>query len=143
MLAAGCASAREGAGSDPYVPPEGVALSALSASLRAWQDGRPGGPLIGHSPAVEVSDSYRTPDRPLRRFEVIGPFVADGARGFAVRLTLDNPPEEQVVRYLVVGKAPIWVFRHEDYERITHWEHKMEDDERAGPGPAAPDLSRN
>ena len=50
---------------------------------------------------------------------------SDETRAFAVRLSLENPPEVQVVRYLVVGNDPLWVFRQEDYEMISHWEHPM------------------
>ncbi len=31
-----------------------------------------------------------------------------------------------MVRFLVVGIDPILVFRQEDYELISHWEHKMD-----------------
>jgi hypothetical protein len=53
------------------------------------------------------------------------------ARPFAVRLILGEPREIVATRYLVLGLDPLWVFRQEDFERMLHWEHKM--DGTAGP----------
>jgi hypothetical protein len=27
---------------------------------------------------------------------------------------------------VVIGIDPLWVFRHEDYDLLLHWEHPME-----------------
>ena len=35
---------------------------------------------------------------------------------------VDHPREERRARYVVLGQAPMWVFRYEDYEMMTHWE---------------------
>jgi hypothetical protein len=124
---AGC-----GAGDAPrdrFTPTTEVARSVLQASLDDWRAGHLRGPVRLGAPRIEVSDSYRRSERSLRAFEILGPVGVDERPCFAVRLTLDNPGEDQVVRYLVVGHDPYWVFRWEDYERISHWEHKMEDDE--------------
>lgn len=133
-----------GVGPEAFVPTPELARSALSASLQSWRDGRPRGPVSVNAPAlalrvtVEVSDSYRSPDRPLQAFEILGPVGTSDVRAFAVRLSFDNPREEQVVRYLVVGKNPLWVFRQEDYERISHWEHKIKEDEEPAIPPSPP-----
>jgi hypothetical protein len=38
-----------------------------------------------------------------------------------------------LVRYNVLGRDPIWVFRLEDYEMISHWEHPMIGEAEAPP----------
>jgi hypothetical protein len=137
-LAAGCGTSGGNRSPDAFVPPVETARSALEASLRAWRGGHPAGPAEASGTRVEVWDSERDPARPLKSFEILGPVDADRARGFAVRLAFDGPPEEEVVRYLVLGQDPLWVFRQEDYERISHWEHKMEEvDEAEDVSPAA------
>jgi hypothetical protein len=69
---------------------------------------------------------------PTVGFEVLGPIDLGVGRGFTVRLDLapeqEGQPAEQVVRYVVFGVDPLWVFRLEDYERISHWEHAMDPD---------------
>jgi hypothetical protein len=134
---AGCGSRADLDAARRFRPPVDLARAALSASLRAWQEGRPGGPATAGSRGVEVSDSYRKPGRPLSAFEVLGPVDAGEAQGFAVKLSLANPREDQFVRYVVIGDNPLWVFRQEDYERIAHWEHKPEDEPTPTPEPAA------
>lgn len=123
---AGCGGFTAGSRTDSFVPSPELARAALDASLTAWQAGKPTGPASALGTRVEVSDSERDPARPLRRFAILGPIGTDDQRGFAVRLAFDNPPETRVTRYLVVGTNPVWVFRQEDYERISHWEHAMD-----------------
>jgi hypothetical protein len=113
-------------GFEGFTPSPELARTALAASLQAWKDGRPPGAVTTMTPTVETVDTDRTPDRPLKAFEILGPVGGDDLRCFAVRLTFDDAPEEQVVRYVVLGKDPLWVYRQEDLERMTHWEHKME-----------------
>jgi hypothetical protein len=146
IVVSGCNDpTQSGVGPEAFVPTPELARAALSASLQSWRDGRPRGPVTVNAPAlavtVEVSDSYRSPDRPLQAFEILGPVGTSDVRGFAVRLSFDNPREEQVVRYLVVGKNPLWVFRQEDYERISHWEHKIKEDEEPAIPPSPPPKS--
>jgi hypothetical protein len=138
LLAAGCrdgATGREG----PVVPPPDVARRALDRALDAWKAGLPAavGPE-GKTPEVGLVDGDRIEERRLLGYEVLGPIDLGVGRGFTVRLKLDAPePDEPVVRYVVFGQEPVWVFRLEDYERISHWEHKMdpdEDDEPVPPG---------
>ncbi len=131
-LAAGC-------GGTPHGPPdfEAPALeparAALTTSLEAWKSGRrDSGVLIGSKPAIGVVDAARA-DRPLLDYQITGPLMVDGkARPFAVRLVLGEPRESVATRYVVIGQDPLWVFRQEDFDRMIHWEHKM-DDPAAGP----------
>ena len=38
----------------------------------------------------------------------------DGQTFYSVKLTLKSPPREQVVRYVVVGRDPLWVYSEDD-----------------------------
>jgi hypothetical protein len=106
-------------GYERFIPEPAIARKTLAAMLDEWRDGR--------EPAtINVVDKHRVPGQRLVRHEILGEVATDGARGFAVRLTLENPDEEPVVRYFVIGVEPIWVFRQEDFELISHWMHPME-----------------
>ena len=129
LAAAGCGPT---AGAPPLGPPSpSASRAALVASLDAWKGGRRGPGLIGSKPGVGVVDGQRA-ERPLLGFEVLGPLAVDAAaRPYAVRLDLGAPAERVEARYLVLGDDPLWVFRREDYDLILHWEHKMDDPDRA------------
>jgi hypothetical protein len=53
---------------------------------------------------------------------------------FTVKLTLEDPATELKARYVVVGIDPVWVFRQEDYDMLSHWDHPMKG---AGEGKAS------
>jgi hypothetical protein len=138
-LASGCGSSKH----DPVDlgPPDlEASKAALVASLDAWKaDQRGSGVMIGSAPTIGIVDAMRT-ERPLLEYEVVGPLmIVDKGRPFAVRLVLDAPRETVAARYVVIGRDPLWVFRQEDFERMLHWEHKM--DREAEPPPAAPSSS--
>lgn len=120
LAAAGCRG-----GSADYTPSPESARASLEAALAAWCEGRSPG-TIAASPPVEVVDTSRQEGQTLRSFEVLSE-TSHGAAGrcFVVRLALDNPAAERRERYVVVGIDPIWVFRKEDYDRLSHWEHPM------------------
>jgi hypothetical protein len=61
------------------------------------------------------------------RYTILGEAPGDAPRCFAVRLHLEEPQEEQRVRFVLIGLDPLWVFRHEDYEMLAHWECGVED----------------
>lgn len=136
IFAAGCGCAQRGP-ADFSAPDLESSKTALVASLDAWKgDRRSSGVLIGSKPSIGVVDSARL-DRPLLEYEVVGPLMTLGkARPFAVRLVLGKPRETVATRYLVIGRDPLWVFRQADFERMLHWEHKM--DGEAAPASAGP-----
>jgi hypothetical protein len=113
LTAAGCSR-----GDARYTPSEDTARRALEAALDAWKGGqaRPG-PVEGTTPPVQVVDSrWRTGQR-LAGYEVLGEEPSTGGpRVFSVRLTMQGKAPEATVRYYVVGKDPLWVFRDEDYQ---------------------------
>jgi hypothetical protein len=136
IVSAGCGGPPRPTNTGPAVPPEATARAGLVEALSAWREGRPA--TSGASPQVGLVDSERIANRRLRSFEVLGPIELGVGRGFTVRLGLEplddgDESEEQVTRYVVFGIDPLWVFRLEDYERISHWEHKM-DPETDDPG---------
>jgi hypothetical protein len=123
-------------GFEQFIPEPGPARSALTAVLAAWAEGRPPEAPAATRPEVYVVDKQRRPGQRLARFEVLGEVAAEKARGFAVRLNFEDPDGQDVVRFLVVGTDPVWVFRQEDYEMISHWMHPMKPGE--GEGEARP-----
>jgi hypothetical protein len=136
LPAAGCRD--EAPGFASFVPEPAAARAAVVAALDAWKRGEPPDSVVGKDPTVNVVDKQRPPGRPLTRYEILGEVSAENARGFAVRLGFEGGEESPVVRYLVVGRGPVWVFRQEDYDMISHWTHPMGEpqDTAKGPGPS-------
>jgi hypothetical protein len=116
-----------------YMPDWNEARSALESALSRWRDAASPPPASFDSPSVKFVDNERNPDRRLRSYQILGQTELENARQFTVRLTFEGEETPQLVRYNVFGRQPVWVFRLEDYERISHWEHKM-DEPPAGPG---------
>jgi len=114
-----------------YMPSWGEARSALESALSAWRDATPPLPDSFDSPGVKFVDHHRRPNQRLLAYEILGQSDIENARQFTVRLTLEGEKAPQLVRYNAFGREPVWVFRLEDYELISHWEHKMDE-----PGPA-------
>jgi hypothetical protein len=135
VCAAGCAR-REGA--ERYVPAEADARRALETALRAWQDGQAPGKIDTATPPVVVVDSGRRDGQRLGRYDVLGEVAGDGPRCFAVRLLLDDPPEERKARFVVFGISPVWVFRLEDYQKMIRWECDMTTEKGTEEESAAP-----
>lgn len=119
----GCNSA-----SDParFVPATEAAHEALRQALEDWKAGHPAGPVPGtKAPAVHVVDAGRKPGQVLAGFRILGDTPGPTGKTFAVQLTLRNPDLEERARYVVVGVDPLWVFRQEDYDLLSHWDHHM------------------
>jgi hypothetical protein len=117
-----------------YIPAEATAREALAAGLEAWKGGAAAGEVEGTKPLVFVTDSYRNPKERLAGYEILGQVPGNVPRCFAVELRFD-PPREEKARYVIVGIDPLWVFRMEDYQLLTQWDHHMKDEPAAG-GPA-------
>lgn len=102
---------------DKYIPSEDKARQALEAALNAWRDGKKPGPVEGAPMSVQVVDSEWLYGKRLRSYEIVGEEPSEGPRVFSVRLTLQRPSGQQAtVRYYVVGKDPLWVYREADYK---------------------------
>jgi len=98
-----------------YIPSADAARKALEAGLQAWQDGQPVGMVKNTSPQVQVVDSQWQAGQKLRAYQIVQEEDREGRKWFSVRLTLKNAPGEKTVRYVVVGREPIMVFREDDY----------------------------
>lgn len=134
LLAGGCDS---GPAEEDFLPPAEVAANALTAVLQNWQQGAPEEELHQRNPAIHTSDTQRVEGRLPVSFEILGEAPVDGGRRFAVRLKFAAPAEETDVQYVVVGIDPIWVFRKEDYDLLSHWDHAMPPAEDAAAETAA------
>ncbi|HZW29125.1 MAG TPA: hypothetical protein VFF52_00355 [Isosphaeraceae bacterium] len=128
LLAAGptgCDGRNDEGTSPGYLPGWAEARQALESALAAWRDAPSPLPASFDSPAVTFVDRRRRPGQRLLSFEVLGWSEVENARQFTVRLRLENEVEPRLVRYNVLGRNPVWVFRLEDYEAISHWEMDM------------------
>jgi hypothetical protein len=130
--ASGCGG-RRAEGFERFIPPSATARVALTAVLDAWREGRPPEEGVGPKRNVHVVDKQRKSGQRLARYEILGEVIANKGRGFAVRLSFENPEEQPVVRFLVVGIEPLWVFRQEDFEMISHWMHPMDEEKPKEP----------
>ena len=117
---AGCGRSTE----QRFAPSPDGARAALKAVLDEWQAGKSPGPITGQ-PLIQVADTQRRSGQLLRRYEILGELPTEKDRRFQVRLELDQPTAEEKAQYVVVGIDPLWVFRLEDYDMVTHWDHPM------------------
>lgn len=122
-LSAGCGP--QSGGQERFIPAPAIAAATITRALEAWQRGEPAGEVKGTKPVVFVVDTYRREGQTLERFEVLGEVTGLTQRTYLIKLQFANPAAEEKVRYAVLGIDPLWVYRHEDLELLTHWEHKM------------------
>jgi hypothetical protein len=118
VAGAGCGN---GNGYQRYVPAAERAQSALEAALDAWRSGQAPGVIEGDQATIQVVDSTRRPGQKLQSFEVLGPAAGDSPSCYGARLILEQPAEQQLGRFVVLGIEPIYVFRYEDYVMMEHW----------------------
>ncbi|MBX9584204.1 MAG: hypothetical protein K2X87_28225 [Gemmataceae bacterium] len=117
-LAAVLAGCSRGGRVEDFTPPADNARKALDAALAHWQAGNPPGAVPGTTPAVEVLDGRWGAGQKLKEYEVLREEPAEGtARTFAVRLTTDKGTQE--VKYMVLGIDPLWVYRDEEFRKLS------------------------
>lgn len=131
LLGAGCGSK---SGHERFLPSEEVARNALEQMLEQWQKGEiPTSMAREGLPAITPVDSHRRPGQKLLHYEILGEVSGGGPKCFVVRVALDQPREEQKIRYVVLGQDPLWVVRQEDFVMLEQWSHPMsKDDARSG-----------
>jgi hypothetical protein len=129
VSAVGCQSRDERATTPGYMPGWDEARRSLESALTAWRDAPASAPLPASfgTPSVQFIDKRRRPDQRLLAFEILSQIDVENARQFTVRLELGGEKTPQLVKYNIVGRAPVWVFRLEDYEMFSHWEHDMDE----------------
>jgi hypothetical protein len=132
---AGCERGSGEAATPAFVPSWEEARQALESALSTWRDAPSPLPASFGIRAVQYVDKRRKPDQRLLSFQVLGQTDIENIRQFTVRLTLEGEDSPQLVKYNIVGRDPVWVFRLEDYEMFAHWEHDM-------PEPAAGEQPR-
>lgn len=108
-----------------YTPSATVAETSVRRALDAWKAGEPPGEIPQTKPAVHVVDVGRKPGQTLAGYRILGETRGSAGRTFVVTLNLEGPPETVKTQYIVVGIDPLWVFRQDDYELLTHWDHHM------------------
>jgi hypothetical protein len=135
-----CGCARQADTAKSFVPAPELSRAALEAVLSDWQAGLPPGQIDRLPVTVQVVDQHRKEGQELEEFEILGEAPGSAPCCFAVRLKLRRPEAEEKVRYVVVGINPLWVFRQEDYDGLSHWDHVMVDDPK-GDTPS-PDVGR-
>jgi hypothetical protein len=107
---------------DARATPSELARQSLETALTAWQNGKTATDIQGASPPLQVVDSVWARGRPLQGFEIVSEETnADGLRCFSVRLNLGSPRANEVARYVVKGRSPVWIYRQEDHERSRSW----------------------
>lgn len=116
LLLAGCSP---GGKVEDFTPPADNARKALEAALGHWKSGNKPGTIPGITPVVEVLDSKWKAGQKITGYEVLGEDPAGpGPRTFKVRLTpAQGAPVE--VKYIVVGIDPLWVYRDEDFRKLS------------------------
>ncbi|MDB5353400.1 MAG: hypothetical protein JWN86_4647 [Planctomycetota bacterium] len=122
----GCTGPTKPGGS--MVPDVGTARKAIELAMASWKAGKPTGVIESGSPRIQVADSFRQPGQRLERYEILGEAQADKSRDVTVRAFCSNPETIAVIRYRVIGIDPVHVIREEDYQLMSHWEHKMTDE---------------
>lgn len=109
---------------ESYIPEEAVAQRALVAALDAWQAGEEANKLDGA--ALLFVDARRRAGKRLASYRIVGPQPWDRGRRFVVEMNLKDEEAPQKVRFVVLGKDPLLVFRQEDIDMLANWMHPME-----------------
>jgi len=124
---AGCERGDGESATPAFVPSWDEARQSLESSLSAWRDTPSPSPISFDIRGVQFVDKRRKPNQRLLSFQILGQTDNENARQFTVRLNLEGDESPQLVKYNVLGREPVWVFRLEDYEMFAHWEHDMPD----------------
>jgi hypothetical protein len=104
---------------EDFTPAADNARKALTAALDHWVAGNKPGTVPGTKPAVEVVDTPWKGGQKLKSYEILSDSAqGSGPRTFNVRLTLDKGPPIET-QYMVIGIEPLWVYRKEDFAKLS------------------------
>jgi hypothetical protein len=101
------------------LPGADKARAALEKALTAWKNGEKCGKVLGDSQSIEVVDKVWKSGGKLAAFEILRAEDKPGPRWFTVKLTLVGSAKPQEVGYAVLGLDSLWVFRDEDYKKLS------------------------
>jgi predicted small lipoprotein YifL len=105
-----------------YIPSAASSREALEAALNAWVSGQRIGPIQTVSPAIQVVDSAWWKGQRLASYEIVSEETcSEGLPCYTVRLHKSKPYGEETARYIVTGRAQMWVYREEDYKSSQSW----------------------
>jgi hypothetical protein len=115
LLAAftGCSSTST---TDKFIPNEMQARAALEAALNAWVEGKKPEEIEGTPIPVQAADSQWRAGKKLVSFQIIEQIPGEVPPVFTVHLTMQGKSGPLIVRYYVVGKDPLWVYREDDFK---------------------------
>src|ERR1700722_11672080 len=115
-LLVGCQSSSD---TGRFVPSQSSARQALETALDSWKTGQAPGHIEDHKPPIEVVDSKWKDGQKLSGYEITGEETnSEGHHRFAVKLTV-NPGGAVQAHYVVFGQNPLWVYREEDYAKLS------------------------
>ena len=126
-ILAGCAQTIDTAAPGYFIPPWDKATRALESALSAWQNVPSPVPAYFEIPSVQFIDTHRKPQQRLLSFQILRKSDVETARQFTVRLNLEGDESPQLVKYNVLGRDPLYVWRLEDLEMVGHWEMNMDE----------------
>lgn len=111
---AGC-----GTGEEKYIPSESTAREAVDAALTAWKSDQAHGTVKTFAVPIDTFDARWQAGKKLETFEFVREEQSDGHRKFIVKMKLIDDKVAEEVTYLVVGNAPLLVFRQQDYDKAS------------------------
>jgi hypothetical protein len=123
--APGCDHSRQEPATPGYMPGWDEARQSLVSALTAWRDALSPSPTSSNTDSVQFIHKRLQPNQRLRAFEILAQSDIENARQFTVRLDLEGEESPQLVKYNIVGRDPVYVFRLEEYEMLSHWECDM------------------
>jgi hypothetical protein len=101
-------------GVERYIPSDDAARRALETVLTNLQRGQ--SPDEGTTaPVIHLVDSRWKPGEQLAKYEITKEESVEGHTMFSVLLVLKGGKREKLVRYVVVGRDPLYVYREEDF----------------------------
>lgn len=119
LILAGVCAGCGGAPEKKYIPKTDMARGALEAGLEHWKSGARHGPVDGFKVPVNVFDARWQNGKKLESYEILSEVPSDGPKIFLVKMKLNEDKEEIEIKYYVVGKDPLLVFREQDYNKAS------------------------
>ncbi len=103
----------------------------MTAALDAWKRGTPDRNVPkADKPSLFVVDSERVEEPELLAFEIVAETPAPTSRCLTAQLTFAETDEPVLARLYIFGIDPLFIYRQADYDMFSHWEHKMEPNDR-------------